>query len=84
MTVRILAHTPWVREALNADPVQAMEIEALTRRAPIDGSLRISGKSARGPWLAIVNTPETGFDGHRGTGRRVVDAVAAALKEATA
>lgn len=70
--------TPWVRAHLEADPVEAMAVEE--RRRTGYGTLRLFGKSARGPWTAIYHAPgDTSFDGSRGAGRTVIEAVDAAM-----
>jgi len=70
--------TPWVRAYLAADPVEAMAIEERKRAA--GGTLRLFGKSARGPWTAIYHAPgDVTFDGSRGSGNTVLAAVVAAM-----
>ncbi len=70
--------TPWVRDALAADPIEAMTVESITRPRP--GALRLAAKGPRGPYLAIYHAPgDTSFDGRRATHARLADAVALAM-----
>lgn len=77
--IRIALTTPWVRDRLENHPEEAMAVESLRLTTPIQGSLRLSAKGPRGPYLAIVNTETSGFDGYRGTEYRVDAALRIAL-----
>lgn len=73
--------TPWAAGELRRDPVAAMAVEEAVRSFPGEGTLRLFGKSPRGSWLAIVNTPESPADGYRSTHySRLPDAVAHAVR----
>ena len=76
--------TPWVRDALRDDPVEAMAVEAAARVAEMDGTLRLFAKSARGPFTAIINCPGSGFDGYRGSSTAVTGAFLRALEASQA
>lgn len=75
--------TPWVRGWLAAHPDEAMAVESLRlNTTSADGSLALFGKSARGPFSAIVRVPGGPVDGYRGAGTTVLLAVQSALGKA--
>jgi hypothetical protein len=78
--------TPWVRDWLRAHPDEAMAVESLRLNTTCveGGALSLFGKSAHGPFSAIVHTPDGPSDGYRGGGTTVLLAVQSALGKARA
>jgi hypothetical protein len=86
MALKLALTTPWVRDRLRGDPDEAMAVEARRLTTPVEGTLRLTARSSRGPYLAIVNTATSDFDGYRATGANVLVAadVAIGMAEAAA
>lgn len=84
MSLRVAFRTGWANDRLRNHPEEAMEVEAIVRTTRVDGSVRLTAKSGRGPFQAIVNTDASGYDGFRGTGPTYPVALRAALAQAEA
>jgi hypothetical protein len=82
VSLTVAIRTGWADDRLRNHPEEALEVESMRRTSPVHGTLRLTAKSARGPFVAIVNTAESGFDGYRGYGPTYPVALRAALAKA--
>ena len=84
MSLRVAFRTGWANDRLRNHPEEAMEVESIVRTTSVEGSVRLTAASARGPYRAIVNTDASGFDGFRGSGPTYPVALREALRQAEA